>query len=160
MQINMTKANRKIILIRIIFFLLIIVHFSIIFRFSNQNGEDSGELSRKVTIFVLDILGQDEKIIEQEQIENIEHIIRKLAHFSIYMILGILLMGLMCTYKTKNIKRLFISMFVGILYASLDEFHQSFTPGRTALVTDVLIDTVGVIIGTIMICGAITIWKK
>ena len=89
----MTKANRKIILIRIIFFLLIIVQFSIIIRFSNQNGEDSGELSRKVTIFVLDILGQDEKIIEQEQIENIEHIIRKLAHFSIYMILGILLMG-------------------------------------------------------------------
>jgi VanZ family protein len=28
-------------------------------------------------------------------------------------------------------------------YASLDEFHQAFVPGRTPAVTDVLIDTTG-----------------
>ena len=28
-------------------------------------------------------------------------------------------------------------------YASLDEFHQSFVPGRTAAVSDVLLDTTG-----------------
>ena len=28
-------------------------------------------------------------------------------------------------------------------YASLDEFHQSFVPGRTAAVTDAMLDTAG-----------------
>lgn len=156
----MVNINKKIILKRIILLILIFLNFIMIFGFSSQNGEKSGGLSTKVTVFVLDIFGQGENNINQEQIETVEYVIRKLAHFSIYMILGMLLMDLASTYEIKNITKIFTSICVGILYASLDEFHQSFTPGRTALVTDVFIDTLGVITGVMIIFGIIELWKK
>jgi VanZ family protein len=43
-----------------------------------------------------------------------------------------------------------------VLCAMLDEFHQLFVPGRGAQVKDVIIDTVGAIVG-IGVCG---IWGK
>ena len=60
-------------------------------------------------------------------------------------------MSLAGTFDFTNKKRIILSLLVGILYASLDEFHQSFIPGRTAAVTDVLIDTAGVITGILFI---------
>ena len=156
----MANINKKIIITRTVLSILILINFIIIFGFSSQNGEQSGGLSTKVTMFVLNIFGQGEHNISQGQIENIEHLIRKLAHFSIYAVLGMLLMSLASTYKIKNITKIFTSIFIGILYASLDEFHQSFTPGRTALITDVVIDTLGVVTGVLIILGTITIWKR
>lgn len=59
---------------------------------------------------------------------------------------------LLCyTYKIENIKRVAISMTIGILYATSDEIHQAFTPGRGPLFTDVLIDTMGVALGILLI---------
>ena len=43
-------------------------------------------------------------------------------------------------------------------YASLDEFHQIFVPGRTAAVADVLLDTIGGICAQIAV--ALVISKK
>ena len=54
-------------------------------------------------------------------------------------------------YKKSNKKRIILSLLVGILYASLDEFHQSFSPGRTPKITDVYIDTLGILLGIVII---------
>ena len=40
-------------------------------------------------------------------------------------------------------------LFVGILFAASDEYHQCFSQGRTPGVTDVLIDTCGVAVGAL-----------
>lgn len=153
----MIKENKKIVIIRIILLLLIFANLIAIFGFSNQKGEQSSGLSSKITVFILNIFGQDNKTMEQEKIEQVEHIIRKLAHFSIYTILGILLMSFASTYKIKNTTKIFASIFTGIVYAVLDEFHQSFIPDRTPLLTDVIIDTFGVIVGCLLV---IVILKK
>lgn len=59
---------------------------------------------------------------------------------------------LLCyTYKIENIKRVAISMIIGILYATSDEIHQAFIPGRGPLFTDVLIDTMGVTLGILLV---------
>ena len=42
------------------------------------------------------------------------------------------------------------TLLLVFLYASSDEFHQSFVPNRTPLFTDVLIDTAG---GTLGLLG-------
>ena len=42
---------------------------------------------------------------------------------------------------------LLLSILLCIGYASFDELRQSFNPGRTALMADVLLDTVGAIVG-------------
>lgn len=69
-------------------------------------------------------------------------------------------MSLAETYEFSNKKKIILSLLVGLLYASLDEFHQSFVPGRTAAITDVLIDTLGVLAGIIIIFLGIKILKR
>lgn len=136
---------------------IILVLFGVIFNFSSQTGEKSGKLSRQITIAITKnvkyIQNLDSK--EKEQVlSKIEHIIRKTAHFSIYSLLGLLLMSLMKTYRLKEIKRIGISFIMGAVYAISDEIHQGFVPGRGPMAQDVLIDSLGVIFG-IFICIAI-----
>lgn len=41
-------------------------------------------------------------------------------------------------------------MIIGILYACTDEFHQKFVPGRTCSIKDVIIDSLGIITGSLI----------
>ena len=52
-------------------------------------------------------------------------------------------------------------MFVCLFYAVTDEFHQSFVPGRGSLVSDVLVDFGGTLIGlTFFYIAYYKIYKK
>ena len=149
MEIN-TKTNIK----RAILIILLILTFFQIFRFSNQNGEKSSGISRKITTAVTKNVKKTQELDKNKQEEvlgKIEKVIRKLAHFSIYMVVGILMMLLMNTYKIKQFDRIAISLITGIVYASSDEIHQFFIPGRSAMITDVMIDTLGVAVGIVLI---------
>lgn len=149
MEIN-TKTNIK----RAILIILLILTFFQIFRFSNQNGEKSSGISRKITTAVTKNVKKIQELDKNKQEEvlgKIEKVIRKLAHFSIYMVVGILMMLLMSTYKIKQLDRIAISLITGILYASSDEIHQLFIPGRSAMITDVMIDTLGVFVGITLV---------
>ncbi len=66
------------------------------------------------------------------------------------MMLGIAVMNYMNTYKMYNKRRIILTIIVGMLYATSDEIHQFFVPGRSAEVRDVCIDTLGVICGVII----------
>ena len=152
---------KRINIIRGILLIMLVGTFGIIFGFSNQNGETSGGLSRKVTEFIVEINPFNKNITEEQkelQIENLHPKIRKLAHFSIYTLVGILLMSLCMTYELKNIKRFFISLIFGIIYATTDEIHQLFIQGRSGNFIDVLIDTSGVLFGIILILGIMFFW--
>lgn len=139
-------------LIRILLIILLSYTCCIIFNFSNQNGEESSGVSKKVTDMIVRNIWQFSKEEEKEEItQKLEPIVRKLAHFSIYMVIGFLLMALVSTYEIEKRKGIFISLGLGILYASLDEIHQSFIPGRSAKVTDVLLDTIGITVGIMVI---------
>lgn len=141
-------------IIRAIIILLLIGTFIIIFGFSNQDGEKSGSISEKVTKWIVDInpitknLPEEEKQIE---VENMHTFIRKLAHFSIYTVVGILLMSLCMTYRLKMKNKFIISLLSGFIYASTDEIHQLFIKGRSGQISDVLLDTAGVIMGIFIV---------
>lgn len=140
----------KINILRAVLIILLIVLFTTIFGFSEQDGEKSGNLSREVTETVtknVKSIQNLEKSKKEKILSKIEHIIRKIAHFLLYTLVGILMMSLVSTYKLKNVKSVGISLGVGVLYASLDEFHQLFVPKRTALVGDIFIDSCGVAFG-------------
>jgi VanZ family protein len=72
-----------------------------------------------------------------------DEILRKCAHVTEYAILGFLLL--------RAIGRELPALLVGIAYAASDELHQHFVQGRHASPVDVLIDTVGLLIGTILV---------
>ena len=42
-------------------------------------------------------------------------------------------------------------MVAGVLYGALDEWHQSFVPGRTASVADWGMDIIGVVLGYLLV---------
>lgn len=153
----------KINILRSILIILLLCTFFIIFGFSSQNGEQSGGISRKITEVILEKSNRYNNLKEEEKepiLHRAESIIRKMAHFSIYAVIGILLMGLLCTYKIKNKWRIVITIVTGMLYAISDEFHQSFSPGRTPKITDVYIDTLGVFLGVLLILLIVKIHDK
>ena len=155
--------KRQIIIIRIILIILLIITFFYIFNFSSQDSEKSGNLSRTITVSVTKNIKKIQELDynkKNDVLNTIEKVIRKLAHFSEYTFLGILLMSLMSTYNLKQTNKFIISIGIGFLYACSDEFHQLFVPGRTAKFTDVLIDTSGVIVGSIIIFILIFIINK
>lgn len=137
-------------IIRIILIVMIMLTSMIIFGFSNQNAEESSGISTRITKF---ITSRIESIREKEQsereiIENkIESVIRKIAHYTIYTFLGFLIMSFASTYKLKELDRISISLISGVVYATTDEMHQIFIAGRSGQITDVMLDSLGVLTG-------------
>mgnify|MGYP000354464228 FL=1 len=144
----------KINIIRIVLFILILTTFITIFRFSSQDGQTSSSLSKEVTEKVTKRINKIQNLEETERknvLSRIEKIIRKIAHFSLYTIVGILLMSLACTYEFTEFKRGGISFLIGLMYACLDELHQFFISERSAQITDVMIDSMGVLFGILLV---------
>lgn len=137
--------------------LLVIAVMVMIFCFSAQSGEQSGAMSGRLTTWVLNLIIPDFENFSPEQQEMIRStvglIIRKLAHFSEYALLGFSLMLHIAQVQKKITVRLPLlwSWAVGTLYAASDEFHQGFVAGRGPSIVDVMIDSLGVITGIMLL---------
>ena len=90
--------------------------------------------------FIVDIITS---IINIKDIGLLSLIIRKLAHFIEYFILGILLINFITRYD----KKIIIAILLCIIYATSDEIHQIFVPGRSCQIIDIMIDSLGSIMG-------------
>ena len=113
----------------------------LIFFFSSQTGSESSNLSNGVLSFLSSII----HISLDNQLFHL--LIRKLAHLTVYLILGVLLINLFKQYQKITKKKIIIMILLCMLYAISDEFHQSFVANRSPMVIDVLIDTLGSTIG-------------
>lgn len=79
----------------------------------------------------------------------LNRIVRKLAHLTEFTILGGVLYTILRRYITYG--TVIKTIGLGMLIACHDEFIQLFSPGRSSQISDVLIDTVGVIIGILLV---------
>lgn len=138
---------------QIIFSLLTLVVMVCIFLFSCENSDESSETSGKFVRIIINIFYKDfDRMTEYQQTEinnQISHIIRKTAHFSIYTSLGLFSSLAIGKRKLISLKSAGITIFC-FLYACSDELHQYFVPGRACMFTDVLIDTCGSITGLLI----------
>ncbi len=73
--------------------------------------------------------------------------VRKAAHVTIFAALAFLVMRALNGMRVRDM--LLIGFVLTATYAASDEVHQSFVVGRSPLVTDVLIDVLGVLIGIV-----------
>lgn len=80
-----------------------------------------------------------------ETMATIHFIIRKIAHFTEYAILGFLAARAFRTSPRPAIsgRWFLICATLVVVYALMDEYHQSFVPSRTASIFDSLIDMAG-----------------
>lgn len=113
--------------------------------FSNQKANESTNLSNSFIIKIVDVVEKitNHEFNNEEVINNFVYPVRKLAHFSIYFILGILMIE---AIKHKN-NAFIIAITICVLYSVSDEIHQQFVDGRTGKIIDVFIDSIGSLIG-------------
>ncbi len=69
--------------------------------------------------------------------------LRKGAHVVIYGALGL---SLAAALERVGKRRWFLAGMILVLVAALDEWHQTFVPGRTGRAVDVLVDLAGFVV--------------
>lgn len=129
---------------RTIYFIAYVLWIVSILAFSLQTGEDSSMTSGLVVNLIADTLGGLNLAVS---IEVLSLIIRKLAHFTEYMVLGFLSHR---NVKISNQKGYYFSMFLPFF----DELLQTTVDGRAGRMMDVGIDLTGYLAG---VCLAFTI---
>ncbi len=86
--------------------------------------------------------------LSQAKVEALHHWFRKCGHLSEYAVLSLLLWRAIHGSQQQRRQAWYwdeagLALAMVFLYAATDELHQVFVPTRTALVSDVLIDTTG-----------------
>lgn len=121
-------------------FLLAACFVGIIFYNSSLPLRQSSQLSGWVTALT-QLLAQH---LDIRLTGDVEHHIRKLAHFCEFALLGLLLCYSFSALGVSNRTATGYILFLALFAAVLDEYIQSFSPGRACRVTDVLLDFSGV----------------
>lgn len=127
-----------------------------IFFLSHQEAGSSSQLSSGITRTLFNIINSTLPWLDLE-LDFFHFLVRKGAHFTAYLILGILLAKAM---KPLDRKTYFSIFLLCVLYAISDEFHQTFVSGRSGEVRDVLIDSTGSLTGILVYAGASLISVK
>lgn len=118
-----------------------------IFSFSNQESMVSSGVSSGLTRTFFDFFNLDGILV----FEAFHVLFRKVVHFSVYFVLGILLYNaLFLTVNKSHIYILVLTVLFIMLYAGCDEIHQLFVSGRSGEIRDVMIDTSGGSVGALM----------
>lgn len=135
-----------------VFLFLTILWCAVIFLLSGENGGESSGLSERI----LEMLRRL-PIFSAWKVDG-SFLIRKTAHVTEYLILSMLLFFTVREEIRRRNRPVLTGSFyprlvilpAGLTYvwAALDEFHQTFVPGRCGTVTDTGIDSIGILLGT------------
>ena len=139
---------------RFILYIIPVVIMAFIFIQSSLPADLSKEESSFFVDLICRWISADEELVS--------FFVRKLAHFSEYLLLGASLMAAVKQAMRQAPERTapqpllpswLLSWLIGAAYAVSDEIHQMFVPGRSCEMRDILIDAAGVACG-ILICRA------
>ena len=113
--------------------LLLILWCVLIFSFSARDAHQSTRDSDRIIFSFA-------KNIDKELHATLTVVVRKSAHFFLYFVLGVFSL-LSVNTLSVNKRNPILSLLFCFLYATSDEIHQWFVPGRSCAFIDVLIDT-------------------
>ncbi len=134
----------------------------VIFSFSLQPAEVSSDTSMgfvsKVLGFFLPRVMEYIEGMSQGQLDVFHHFVRKCAHFTEYLILGVMSAVTGIAWNVRKYFRTSILFCVGI--ASVDEVIQLFVDGRAGRIQDVVLDGVGAAAGICFICFICSVKKS
>lgn len=157
----MQPISKKRRVIRYILWVVVLGAMALIFGFSAQTGDKSGELSERIARAVLRIVRPDFASLSGDEqwqmLSSCQVLVRKTAHFMEYAFLSMALCMLLYTYSLP--KRAVVSWLGATLYAVTDELHQTFVGERTGAALDVFIDSCGALAG-VLIAVMILRWRQ
>ena len=124
----------------------------IIFLFSAKPAVNSNESSLSIASRILTTYEDvaDVHFSETERItklNEINHVIRKGAHFSEYALLANTIALHLLVLGFSKRKLYLYSVVLTSFYAATDELHQKFVEGRSGQLSDVFIDASGAVVG-------------
>ena len=138
----------------------------LIFYFSSQDGNDSSELSRGLTRFILRLLvrGYDDLPLREQAayIKSLSLYVRKCAHFTEYAVFAAVVQNYLRLRLPSGSLRMsaFLGWLIATLYAGTDEVHQMFVDGRGPALLDVGIDSAGALVGVLISAAVLAAWLK
>ena len=124
---------------RYFWLLLLVVLTAVIFVNSSLPATESGKLSG----FVAQFVAQLSQLLDIELKGDVEHTIRKLAHFLEFACLGLLWCKTFASFRVSNRASTGYILLLCLLTAVTDEYIQLFSLGREGKVMDVLLDFSG-----------------
>jgi VanZ family protein len=124
--------------------------YSLIWSFSSQPGDTSGDISVGLLEGALVSGGSDFSAADstvQLAVDWLLNIyIRKAAHMFLFFVLTLLVWLALTRVLRQRPKRAAAAAVLGVALAALDEYHQTLVPGRSGELRDVLVDSAGVLI--------------
>ena len=124
---------------RYFWLLLVVVLTAVIFVNSSLPATESGKLSGFVAQFVVQL----SQLLDIKLKGDVEHTIRKLAHFLEFACLGLLWCKTFASFRVSNRTSTGYILLLCLLTAVTDEYIQLFSLGREGRVMDVLLDFSG-----------------
>ena len=104
----------------------VVLWMMLIFFLSAQSATESAGLSTKITQVFLGFINQVVPVFGSGAMDYsyLNHVVRKLAHFSLYMVLGILSARALQKNGMTGWKPLMVAVLICVMYAVTDELHQ------------------------------------
>lgn len=144
---------------KILVVMLVIISVGGMYYFSSQNAQVSGSQSQAV-VKVIDKI-RDKVTLKDEELIKIQtkvytklrrfgsksYIVRKMAHFSIYALIGSSLVLFIYVFSKKLLLSSNLAFLLSIIYACYDEYRQLSVQGRVGSIKDIIIDSCGALSG-------------
>ena len=138
------------------FLVFAVLTAALIFYFSAQKAVDSSAISDRITRRVAKVVRPHYHHLssktQRSYLELVSTLVRKNAHFCEFMLLGFNLMGFF-RFRDFGMRERDCHIWawgVATIYAATDELHQLFIADRAAMFTDVLIDSAGSLVGSLV----------
>lgn len=134
-----------------------VVMMAVIFLFSSKNAEESGAsssgISKNLVSIYEAVTGDTIEAGQREQImPMVDFAVRKCAHGAEYAVFSFCVCFHLWAWGLKGRKLFLFAFLFSVFYASTDELHQLFVPGRSGQIRDVCIDSAGAFIGGMFFC--------
>lgn len=81
------------------------------------------------------------------------------GHFTVYLVLAALSWWALGAFRLEARTRGVIVFLAALAYGVTDEWHQSFVPGRTPDIRDLMVDAVGAAVGIFIAMGIAWYWS-
>ena len=137
-------------------FLPAILMMYVIYSFSAQTGEVSGQLSYKVSYKIVEtknqLLNENKSSAELAvSADTIHFYVRKAGHMTEYFLLAVAISFPLYVYGVRGIWLVILAGIICVGFAGLDEYHQSFVADRGPSLRDIGIDSIGALIGILVV---------
>ena len=168
MKMENLSSNRISLPVKLASFVPAALLLFLIFGFSSQDGAESGSLSLKISLFLVELASpflpatmSEEALLDRAEFIHI--FVRKAAHMTEYFLLAVSLQLPLTAWLRHRLSprvRIVVGFASTVFFAALDEFHQTFVPGRSGNFTDVCIDSAGALIASLCLLIFFSLYQK